>query len=148
MPNDAQRVLAKEIVRFECPLPPTALRSNNRSHWRTRAAAKVHYSEEVFDRWLDVEREHRDAYMLECIPWEKARVTFTWKACHLPDQANVLPNCKALLDMLCTAPKSPQKNNTIYLGLIDDDKGVEAIGKVERVRSRVAEGVDIIMERL
>ena len=81
-------------------------------------------------------------------PWERARVTFTWFATHPPDQANVLGNCKALLDILCMAPKSTQRNDTTYLGLIEDDKGVEAIGRVERVLHRADELVLVEIERI
>ena len=74
-------------------------------------------------------------------------VTFTQRACNVPDQANVHPNCKALLDILCCAPATLQKNNTTYLGLIENDRGVEAIGKVERVRHRADEGVLVRVDR-
>ena len=119
--------------------------------------AKQAYSAAVYAttlnrKVLSVEAAATVGHDFESTPWERARVTFTWRACHLPDQANVLPNCKALLDILCTAP--PEKpgtkhpNRTTYLGILEDDKHVEAVGKVERVRHRADEGVLVEVERL
>lgn len=134
-----------DTIRFTVPLPPVAIRSNSRSHWAWRSRKKQAYSEDVYSAAC----ESLDARVWMALePLQRARVTFTWQACHLPDQANVLSNCKALLDILCTAPKSTQTNNTYYLGLIEDDKGVEAIGRVEKVAHRHLEGVDVTIERL
>ena len=141
-------VATAPVIRFTVPLPPVFVRSNSRSHWARRVKAKQEYSECVFDHWLDVCREYRNAYMLEDVPFDAARVTFTWRACHLPDQANVLGNCKALLDILCMAPKTTQTNNTTYLGLLEDDRNVEAIGKVEKVSKRVDECVVVEIVKL
>jgi len=129
------------------------IRSNSRSHWARRVKAKQAYSAAVYAttlnrKVLSVEAAATVGHDFESTPWERARVTFTWRACHLPDQANVVPNCKALLDILCMAPKSMQRNDTTYLGLIEDDKGVEAIGKVERVRHRADECVIVEVERV
>ena len=137
--------MSGERITFAAPLPPAMIRSNSRSHWALRVKVKQAYSEDVhlgavasFSDWVTARIK---------FPWERARVTFTWRACQLPDQANVVPNCKALLDILCMAPTSTQRNDTTYLGLIEDDKGVEAIGKVARVRHRVDECVVVEVER-
>jgi len=128
------------VIRFEVPLPPVELRSNARSHWGRRVKAKQEYSEAVFDEFMAIGER-----MLT--RWKQAKVTFTWRACRLPDQANVLGNCKALLDILCMAPKSTQPNNTTYLGLIEDDKGVIAEGRVEKCAHRSEECIVIEIRR-
>ena len=154
-----------ETIRFVVPLPPVMIRSNSRSHWARRVKAKQEYSEAVLAALANqtaMQVLGRPATLLGVAmvmgivpegmerkgPWAKARVTFTWKACHLPDQSNVLGNCKALLDILCMAPKTAQTNNTTYLGLIEDDKGVIATGAVEKVSHRHEECVVVVIERV
>ena len=139
-----------ERIAFQVPLPSRELRSNNRSHWAAKVKAKQAYSLQVLMYAIDAEPPYPEQILQR--RWKRARVTFTWRACRLPDQSNVLPNCKALLDILCTAP--PEKpgtkhpNRTTYLGILEDDKHVEAVGKVERVRHRADEGVLVEVERL
>jgi len=135
-----------ETIRFQVPLPPVWIRSNNRSHWTRRTGVKQAYSERVLECWRDVSQGRYDRWSVGP-SLAQARVTFTWRACHLPDQANVLGNCKALLDILCMAPKTTQPNNTTYLGIIEDDKGVEAIGKIEKVAHRHEEAVLVEIEK-
>ena len=135
-----------QTIRFNVPLPPVWIRSNSRSHWARRVRAKQEYSQTVLMYAVDAEPAWPAAVLNQ--RWARARVTFTWRACKLPDQANVLPNCKALLDILCTAPKTTQRNDTTYLGIIEDDKGVEAIGRVEKVARRADEGVLVTIERV
>lgn len=143
--------MSGERIVFDVPLPPLVIRSNNRSHWARRVKAKQAYSAAVFlvcreARAWPMGRNERG------FPWQRARVTFTWRACHEPDQPNVVPNCKALLDILCMAPPekpgTKHRNATTYLGLIEDDRGVEAIGKVEQVRHRADECVIVEVERV
>ena len=139
--------MSGERIAFTAPLPPSVIRSNNRAFWAAKVKAKQAYSVAVWFASRQVPHPHAGD-LWRRLPWKRARVTFTWRACHLPDQANVVPNCKALLDILCMAPKSTQRNGTTYLGLIEDDRGVEAIGKVERVRHRADECVIVEIERV
>ena len=134
---------AQDVIRFTVPLPPAKIRSNTRTHWGNRVRVKQEYSLRVHAHYL----WFRERDGVDATPWEAAQVTFTWRACHLPDQANVLGNCKALLDILCMAPKSTQPNNTTYLGIIEDDKGVEAVGRVEKVAHRHEECVVVEITR-
>lgn len=135
-----------EVIEFMMPLPPPSLRSNSRAHWRTKVTAKQAYSRAVFV-WY-AEQPYQFFADRFGFPWKAARVTYTWRHAGVaPDLGNIGPNVKALQDILCMAPKTRQANGTTYLGLIEDDKGIEPVYKLEKVARRAVEGILIQIER-
>lgn len=136
-----------QVVRFSVPLPDPALRSNSRSHWRTKMGAKQDYSRAVWGWWLMAETPVWQAWL----PWKAARVTYTWKYCGVaPDAGNIPANLKALQDILCMAPNTGKLavNNMTYLGIVEDDKHIEPVYLMERVSRRAAQCVEVLIERL
>lgn len=140
-----------ERIVFSVPLPPTALRSNSRAHrWAKKKAA---------DEYADAIQ-----YALGCQrlvaaprrlwnPWTAARVTYTWKHAGVaPDHSNLGGNTKYLQDIICVAPKlSPEqaaKYKRWHLGLIENDSGIEAVFKSEKVAHKADECVEIEIVRL
>lgn len=136
-----------EVIEFQVSLPPAALRSNSRAHWKTKYAAKQAYSGEALYTYEAV----KGAWMALLIkPWKQAKVTYTWRYCGVaPDRQNLGANLKALTDIICCAPNNGlQANHTTYLGLIEDDKGIDPHYALERVKRRVEQCVVIKIERL
>lgn len=137
-----------DAITFTVALPPRALRSNNsRYRWFEKMRARQEYSGAVWEAFLDSDASGKDA---SC-PWQRARITYTWRYCGTaPDISNLGANTKALQDFLCTAPNTGKMrpNNCTYLGLVEDDKGVEPVYVLERVRHRGEEGVIVKVERL
>ena len=84
------------------------------------------------------------------MPWKQARIVYEWRYCgNAPDEQNLGANLKALTDILCMAPNNGlQRNNTTYLGLVEDDKGLEPHYTMTRVAHRTDEGVYVTLERL
>lgn len=141
----------RNVIEFTVPLPPAALRSNSRAFWGAKKAAKVKYSEAVAEEWFGFDWCTRSTVeQRNSMPWKQARVTYTWRYCGVaPDRQNLGANLKALTDILCCAPNTGlQRNDTTYLGLVEDDKGVEPVYELERVKTRAETGVVIRIERL
>lgn len=139
---------AAASVTFCVGLPPKELRSNSRAFWAAKVKAKQAYSRAVWGWMVDAYGGDWTAY---CRSWKRARVTYTWRYAGVaPDAGNLGPNLKALQDILCQAPDTGKLavNNTTYLGLVEDDKGIEPVYKLEKVQRRAAEGVSIRIERL
>lgn len=139
-------------ITFTVPLPPKAIRSNSRYFWAAKVKAKQAYSAAV---WSSAASAGVWGYVspfnIHGVPWQRARVTFTWRAAGvLPDQANIAGNCKALLDIICCAPNTGKLtvNRTTYLGLIENDRNVELVCRVEKVAHRSDEAVVVEIERL
>lgn len=135
-------------ITFLVPLPPSVLRSNSRAYWRTKVAAKVTYSRAVWVWWIDAQGGDWATYYRD-LPWKVAKVTYTWRYCGVaPDRQNLGANLKALTDILCCAPDTGlQANHTTYLGLVEDDKGIDPHYALERVMRRAQTGVTVRVER-
>lgn len=135
-----------ETISFLVPLPPSALRPNRRApHWATRRKAADEYSEDV---WCDahVSGAVCDRWSLK-MPWLRARVTYTWRYAGVaPDIDNIAGALKALQDCLCVAPVKASKDRW-YLGLVENDQGIEATFKREKVARKADEGVYVEIER-
>ena len=140
--------MADETIAFTCPLPPSVLRSNSRAHWRTKMGAKQAYSRAVFGEWS---QQPYQFFARFGFPWKRAHVTYTWRYAGVaPDKQNLGANLKALTDIISCAPNTGKlsTNNTMYLGLVEDDKGVEPEYKLEKVARRAAEGVYVEIRRM
>ena len=136
-------------ITFFVPLPPPELRSNSRAHYRTKTAAKQVYSREVWT-WFKLADQRLAIDAILDLPWQRARVTYTWRYAGVaPDKQNLGANLKALTDILCMAPNNGlQANRTTYLGLVEDDKGVDPVYQLEHVKRRAAQGVSVKIEKL
>lgn len=135
-----------ETIRFFVGLPPKELRSNTRAFWGAKVRAKQAYSREVLAAVAAVTPWFVPAGHPAAIggkPWQRARVVYTWRYCGVaPDQQNLGANLKALTDIICMAPDNGlQANNTTYLGLIEDDKGIVAEYQLKQVKHRGDQGV-------
>lgn len=143
---------AEQTITFVVDLPPAALRSNSRAHRWAKVKAKQAYSEMVWESWRETDAalwRETGTYRMSDPAWKAARVTYEWRYCGVaPDLSNLGANTKALQDMLCMAPKTRQTNGTTYLGLVEDDKGIEPVYRLKRVAHRVDEGVEIVIERI
>lgn len=139
------------VVRFSVPLPPSALRANTRAHWRTKAAAKQDYSRAVWG-WVMVNEQALMAYLFRDAnpPWQAAAVHYEWHYCgNAPDAGNLGPNVKALQDIICTAPNNGlQKNNTMYLGLVENDRNIRPTYSMVQESRRAAEHVVVTIHEL
>ena len=140
-------------IAFLVPLPPAALRSNTRRHWTEKVKAKQAYSKAVWAEYLTqcADRRTRAAgHVVRPATWKRARIVYEWRYCgNAPDEQNLGANLKALTDILCMAPNNGlQRNNTTYLGLVEDDKGLEPHYTMTRVAHRTDEGVYVTLERL
>ena len=132
--------MTTETVEFEVPLPPASLRSNARAHWRKRKADADAYSEGVAWSMMSVRRDG--------CPWAAARVTYTWRYCgNKPDVSNVAGSTKHLQDIICMAPKNGAGKDRYYLGIVENDREIEPVYKLERVAHRDQQGVTIRIER-
>ena len=152
--------MAVERISFLVPHPPKALRPNRRAaHWATRAKAADEYSEVVVDQayfvsiWPKPELDTAIVTHRKTLPWERARVTYTWRYAGVaPDIDNIAGALKCLQDTLCVAPppnkRSKDKRNRWYLGLIENDSGIEATFKREKVKHKADEGVLVEVARL
>ena len=117
------------------PLPPPALRSNNRSHWSAKKKAADEYSQAVFFCWgasSDL------AWNRKGLPWEEADVTYVWRYAGVaPDADNIAGNCKALQDILCVAPKlgmaQALKYKRFHCGILENDRGFRPTYRAEKV---------------
>ena len=139
-----------ETIQFRVPLPPSPLRSNSRAHWQTKMGAKQAYSRDVLTAWGHSHEPRPGCCDVEGAPWKAARVTYTWRYAGVaPDRQNLGANLKALTDILCCAPNTGKlaTNHTTYLGLIEDDKGIDPEYRLEKVSRRAAEGVLVRIER-
>ena len=141
-------------VWFMVPLPPACLRSNARTHWAKRKQAADAYSHEVESAVWDETRSQypRSLRWNYVYPWAKAHVTYTWRyAGKKPDHSNLGGNTKYLQDILCMAPKLPPAQAEVYkrwhLGLVEDDSGITAEFKLERVRHKRDECVLVVLGR-
>src|SRR6185312_716480 len=119
------------VIEFAAPLPPAALRVNRSRgrHWSTKHKAAAAYSEEIGNYWLDIESIFRNKYLLEDVPFERAKVTYTWCYASVPpDIDNIAGSLKVLQDTLCLAPTKINPSHRLsdrwYLGLITDDQGI------------------------
>lgn len=136
-----------ERIVFSVPLPPKSLRANARAHWAVKKEDADAYADVVAAYW----RGARAGQLPP--PWERARVTYTWKHAGVtPDHSNLGGNTKHLQDILCVAPKlSPQqaaKYRRWHLGIIENDSGIEAVFKSEKVAHKADECVEIEIVRL
>ena len=139
-----------DVIEFRVPLPPAATRSNSRAFWAAKVKAKQAYSRAVWGWMLDAHGGDWTTYY-RSLPWKRAKVTFRWRYAGVaPDLGNLGANTKALQDIICMAPNTGKMavNNTVYLGLVEDDKGIEPIFELEKVQRRAAEGVVVRIERL
>ena len=148
-------------IAFLVPLPPPELHSNPKTwrtdrsgkkrrvppHWTEKVKAKQAYSADVWTAW-----QFRDRRSGPTAPpaWTRARIVYEWRYCgNAPDEQNLGANLKALTDILCMAPNNGlQRNNTTYLGLVEDDKGLEPHYTMKRVAHRTDEGVYVTLVRL
>lgn len=136
-----------EVIEFTVPLPPVILRANGRGHYMAKGRAADEYSHMVGVMTYDSPIWRKPAF--GTFPWPAAHVTYTW--CYSgvrPDHGNLGGNTKYLQDILCMAPKSKAGKNRWYLGLIEDDKGIEATYLLERVSHKADEAVVIRVERI
>lgn len=134
-----RRTEAPEMIRFECPLPPRALRRNSEtrnSGWR--AALVREYQEQV---WCAGATGHSGGGPVcprcQGPPWERAVLLLTWRHAGVaPDEDNALASLKACVDVLGTKGARP-------LGLIVDDSPAHLSIRcvTEKVRTRAEEGV-------
>ncbi|MCR4338259.1 MAG: hypothetical protein NUW01_00070 [Gemmatimonadaceae bacterium] len=155
-----------DTIAFLCPLPPPELHSNPKTwrtdrsgkkrrvppHWTEKVKAKQAYSERVYVQWavhsaIHAAETHGELFG---VPWKRARIIYEWRYCgNAPDEQNLGANLKALTDILCMAPNNGlQTNNTTYLGLVEDDKGLEPEYRLTRVAHRTDEGVYVTLVRL
>ena len=132
-----------DSITFFVPLPPPACRSNSRAFWAAKVKAKQAYSEAVYAAAVGTLSGRVGIALASAVaPWQRARVTYTWRYCGVaPDLGNLGGNTKALQDILCMAPKTMQANGTTYLGLIEDDKGITPVYELEKVKHKTDEGV-------
>lgn len=143
-------IRSKLSISFQVPLPPSTLRSNSRAHWRTKMGAKQGYSREVLWAWGHSHEPGPGCCDVEGAPWKAAHVTYTWRYAGVaPDKQNLGANLKALTDIICCAPSTGKlaTNHTTYLGLIEDDRGIEPEYKLEKVARRSEEGVLVTIRR-
>lgn len=139
------------VIEFEVPLPPKAIRSNSRYFWAAKVKAKREYSDAVYQAACENFYARVAMGLSSAVaPWQRARVTYTWRYCGVaPDLANLGGNTKALQDFLCMAPNiGRRENGCTYLGLIEDDKGITPVYQLEKVAHRTDECVVIRIERL
>lgn len=149
--------LTPPTIAFSCPLPPVSLRPNRRAaHWATRAKVADEYSEQVCVAAM-MSRPHLSNAQAVIVgidkPWPQATVTYTWRYCGVaPDIDNIAGALKCLQDTLCMAPppnkRTKAKRDRWYLGLIENDSGIEATFKREKVKTKAEECVVIEIERL
>lgn len=152
-----------EAIRFSVPLPPVSLRANSRAHWATKKKDADDYSEAVFWegrnqtlRWARCRPANNDFHLRDgtvllhpALPWEKAHVTYTWHYAGVePDHANLGAHTKYLQDCLQVAPKNGAGANRYYLGIVENDRGIVAEYKLEKVPHRKDERVEIEVTRL
>lgn len=141
-----------ERLAFLVPHPPSALRPNRRAaHWATRYKAADEYSEAVFVAWM--ERGDGPATWFKWAartngPYKAARVVYTWRHAGVaPDIDNIAGAIKVLQDCLCVAPAKASEDR-YYLGLIENDQGIEATFRRQKVSRRADEGVFVEIERV
>ena len=140
----------QQTVEFAVPHPPNALRPNRRAaHWATRSKAADEYSEEVYAYAMGMAMGFNfggvmtsavygckpDGLKLRGGPWQRATVTYTWRYAGVaPDIDNIAGALKVLQDCLCMAPANGKPGrNRYFLGLIENDSGIEATFKREKV---------------
>lgn len=136
---------AERIV-FTVPLPYPALRANSRSHWATRKKAADAYSMDVMNGYWSAEFHPHDH---TSIPWDAALVTYTWRyAGAQPDHSNLGGNTKYLQDILCVAPRfAPGKYKRWHMGIVVNDREIEAVFKLEKVAHKADECVLVEIEK-
>ena len=147
-----------ERVTFTVPLPPRSLRDNASAHWGQRKKDADSYSMDVFaslhvhagETWC---RRFMKDNRTDRWPWARAHVTYVWKyASVAPDHSNLGRHTKYLQDIICMAPKlSPEvaaKYKRYHLGIIENDSGIEAKYKLEKVAHRRDECVELTIERV
>lgn len=140
------------MIRFHVPLPPRSLRDNSSAHWSKKKSDADSYSETVYHE-SQYQVFHQDRRDLGDLPWAAARVTYTWRyATSAPDHSNLGRHTKYLQDIICRAPKlSPEraaKYSRWHLGIVDDDAGITATFKLEKVAHRADECVLVEIERV
>jgi hypothetical protein len=134
------------VIRFSVPLPPPPLRSNSRHHWGAKVRAKQDYSRAVWGWVMVNEHEQMTAFFRDQDPpWKAAAVSYEWHYCgNAPDEGNLGQNLKALQDIICVAPDNGlQVNNTIYLGLVENDKHIAPSYSMVKEARRAAERVEV-----
>lgn len=135
-----------DVLEMTLPLPPVVLRANGRAHYMVKNRAADAYSLEVlgcFAPWSFFAQRTINPW-----PWLKAHVTYTW--CYSgvrPDHGNLGGNTKYLQDILCMAPKSKAGKNRWYMGVIEDDKGIEANYLLYKVAHKADECVVVRIEK-
>lgn len=142
---------ALEQIEFVVSLPPASLRANSRAHWATKKRDADSYSLRVVDDWL--EHCQNDGFYVHSDVWQKAHVLYVWKyAGSPPDHGNLGGNTKYLQDILCCAPKlSPkqaEKYKRWHLGLVEDDAGITAEYRAEKVARKDQECVEVTIRKM
>jgi len=161
--------VTEQRIELTCPLPPPALRKNSRADWRQRAEQARDYSWEVnqcYQAWLSetndaAMRRRIRAYPGETVtgivggpevfwlPWPAARVSYEWRYCGArPDQANIPANVAVLQDILCVAPTNLALSKRCYLGLVENDREIQAEWSMTNVKHKVDECVVITLRSI
>ena len=135
-------------IRFTVPLPPGALRSNSRAHWAAKKKAADAYS--LYVIVSDWPRQGGGTPEQMGCPWKQAKVTYTWRYAGVrPDHSNLGGNTKHLQDIICMAPRNTDaRYKRWHLGLVEDDAGITAEYRLEKVAHRHQEEVMIEIRRL
>ena len=140
-----------DAVTLTVPLPPPALRANNRTFWARKSKAANEYSEDVWWAWRGqycgiIQHTFPDA------PLDAANVHYEWRYAGVePDHSNLGGHTKYLQDILCLAPKMSLERAVKYtrthLGLVADDKGIHATYEAVKVPKRHQECVVVTVTR-